>query len=114
MREQLSLKQVANETSPNSLRLHLRSGFRPGIVYDQDSSDFGGDKKKEEELNKELDSLAKQDGSVRVWRLTSKYEDHVRNALGEEKYQELCQKYSRSVQTNQTASHRHGEWLAYP
>jgi len=31
---------------------------------------------------------------VRVWRLTKKYEDHVRQAVGEEEYQRLCQKHS--------------------
>lgn len=68
-------------------------GIPTGLVYDRDSSDFHGDKEKEDEFNKELDSLAKKDGSVRVWRLTSKFEDHVRNAFGENKYQELCQKF---------------------
>jgi predicted ATP-dependent endonuclease of OLD family len=64
-----------------------------GVVYDKDSSDFRGEKEKEEEFNQLLDSLEKEDGSVRVWRLTSKYEDHVRNAFGEETYQELCQNF---------------------
>jgi hypothetical protein len=41
-----------------------------------------------------LDALAKRDGSVRVWRLTNKFEDLVRETVGEGEYQRLCQAYS--------------------
>jgi putative ATP-dependent endonuclease of the OLD family len=65
-----------------------------GIVYDKDGSDFPEDKKaEEEEYNKMLDGLADRDNDVRVWRLVNKYEDVVRAATGEEKYQNLTQKY---------------------
>jgi putative ATP-dependent endonuclease of OLD family len=67
-----------------------------GIVYDKDSSDFPKERDKkaeEEEYNKMLDSLADEDNDVRVWRLENKYEDVVRAAAGEEKYQKLMQKY---------------------
>lgn len=64
-----------------------------GIIYDRDSSDFDEKRHEEKELNDSLDALAKGDGSVRVWQLTPKYEDHVRKVVGEQKYQELCQKF---------------------
>lgn len=66
-----------------------------GIVYDKDSSDFPKEKKAEEErYNTQLDSLRRSDGTVCVWRFDACYEDHLRNALGEPKYQELCGKFS--------------------
>jgi hypothetical protein len=40
-----------------------------------------------------MDALAKSDGTVRVWRFDASYEDHLRKAVGEAKYQELCQKF---------------------
>ena len=65
-----------------------------GIVYDEDSSDFSNKQKAEEgEYNAALDSLARIDKTVCVWRFTKKYEDHLREAVGEHRYQELCQKY---------------------
>jgi putative ATP-dependent endonuclease of OLD family len=65
-----------------------------GVVYDRDSSVFPKDKKIEEEAyNTQLDALRQPDGSVRVWRFEACYEDHLRKAIGELKYQELCQKF---------------------
>lgn len=64
-----------------------------GIVYDDDSSDIK-DKNEESKFNTALDGLAREDGSVSVWRFSKRYEDHLRNAIGENKYQDLCQKYS--------------------
>src|SRR6266436_2200746 len=79
-----------------------------GIVYDKDSSDFPKDKNvEEEEYNKMLDGLADGDNGVRVWRLENKYEDVIRAAAGEEKYQKLTQKYP-SLQADAPASHRSG------
>lgn len=65
-----------------------------GIVYDTDSSDFKDNRKEEMEFNRLLDSLAKNDGSFRVWHFDKKYEDHLRKTIGEGQYQCLCQKYS--------------------
>lgn len=64
-----------------------------GIIYDKDSTDFKGKPLDEAIYNRKLDKLKKDDGSVRVWQLDKKYEDVVRNASGEDKYQELCQRY---------------------
>lgn len=64
-----------------------------GVVYDEDSSDFKDKKDEEKAFNEALDKRAKPDGTVRVWRLVKNYEDHLRKALGEQKYQEMCQKY---------------------
>lgn len=63
-----------------------------GIVYDEDSSDFGT-AGEEVKFNATLDGFSKADGSVRVWHFSKKYEDHLRKAVGEKKYQELCQRY---------------------
>jgi putative ATP-dependent endonuclease of the OLD family len=65
-----------------------------GIIYDRDSSDFPKDKHEEEEAyNHALDALSAADGAVAVWCMENKYEDVVRKAVGEAKYQQLCQKY---------------------
>ena len=65
-----------------------------GIVYDKDSPDFAKEKKAEEEAyNQMLDGLKSEDNDVHVWRVENKYEDVVRNAASEQKYQQLCQKY---------------------
>jgi predicted ATP-dependent endonuclease of OLD family len=69
-------------------------GIPVGVVYDKDSSDFGKDKNDEEEsYNSLLDSLAKGDGSVRVWRFDAKYEDHLRTAMGKKEYLEACERH---------------------
>jgi putative ATP-dependent endonuclease of the OLD family len=69
-------------------------GIPTGIVYDEDSSDFtAAQKKDEEDYNATLDALAKADGCVKVWRFSARYEDHLREAVGEEVYQNLCQKF---------------------
>ncbi len=65
-----------------------------GVVYDEDSSDFK-DGNEEREFNERLDALQKDDGSTRVWRLVKDYEDTLRKKLGENKYQEQCQRYGR-------------------
>lgn len=65
-----------------------------GVVYDEDSSDFGPKQKNDEAAyNAALDGLAKADGSVKVWRFSSNYEAHLRAALGDGAYQDLCQKF---------------------
>lgn len=67
-------------------------GIPTGIVYDRDSSDIK-DEQEEQAVNAELDALGEEDGSVMVWGLSNNYEDHLRSALGEERYQTLCQKF---------------------
>lgn len=70
-------------------------GIPTGIVYDKDSSDFPKENRAEEEAyNAKLDALAKLDKTVQVWRFDSNFESHLRIALGETRYQQLCQKYS--------------------
>jgi putative ATP-dependent endonuclease of OLD family len=65
-----------------------------GVVYDKDSSDFRGlPREQEDAYNATLDALARQDGSVRVWRLANKFEDVVRGTVGEPGYQRLCEAY---------------------
>jgi predicted ATP-dependent endonuclease of OLD family len=65
-----------------------------GILYDEDATDFKDKKDEEIEFNKQLDALAASDGSLRVWKFSKNYEDHLKESLGDQKYQELCQKHS--------------------
>lgn len=64
-----------------------------GILYDEDSSDIK-DKSEEAEYNNTLDAFENRAEGKAVWRLSKKYEDHLRKALGEETYQQMCQKHS--------------------
>ncbi len=63
-----------------------------GIVLDKDSSEFK-DGDKEAAYNDILDALETDDGLVRVWQIDRMHEDAVRLAAGENKYQELSQRY---------------------
>jgi hypothetical protein len=75
-------------------KIAMSLGIPTGVVYDKDSSDFQKEKKAEEEAyNAQLDALNNPDGTVRVWKFDACYEDHLRKAFGEPKYQELCQKF---------------------
>lgn len=67
-------------------------GIPTGLIYDTDSSDFS-DKSEEETFNQKLENYS-QDG-VSVWKFDKNYEDELRNALTEDKYQKACQKYGR-------------------
>lgn len=74
-------------------QIAMSFGIPIGIVYDRDSSDFKKEKADEEAYNGELDSLATKDESVKVWMFDRNYEDHLRSALGNQKYQDLCQTF---------------------
>jgi len=73
----------------------IATSFRipTGVVYDKDSSDFEGRREDEAIYNAQLDAVAKSDGSVQVWQFDSNYEDHLRKAMGEARYQQVCQKF---------------------
>lgn len=77
-------------------KIAISFGIPTGILYDEDFSDFKDNRGEEKLFNSELDACKKADGSVMVWRFSKKYEDHLRKAIGEDKYQELCQKYSKT------------------
>ena len=64
-----------------------------GVVYDEDASDFQGKREDENKFNETLDQRAKTDGSIRIWKLSKNYDDHLRSAIGEPVYQALCQKF---------------------
>jgi len=75
-------------------KIAISFGIPTGVVYDKDSSDFPKEKRAEEDAyNAELDALAKSDGTVQVWKFDANYEEHLRKAVGETTYQELCQKF---------------------
>lgn len=93
-REGATVVEVGGKRNlPEFAKIAISFGIHTGIVYDLDSSDFGDKREEEKEFNKGLDSFAREDGLVQVWALDKKFEDHVRRALGDKKYQELCQKY---------------------
>lgn len=77
-------------------RIAASFGIPTAVVYDEDSSDFSKEEKQqgqESKFNAALEGLKTSDGNVAVSRLTRKYEDELRNCLGEDKYQKLCSKY---------------------
>ena len=76
---------------PELASIAISFGIPTGILYDADS---GKSEAENEELNKKLDSFAKSDGTVKVWKFAHDYEAQLRETVGEAKYQELCQKYS--------------------
>jgi predicted ATP-dependent endonuclease of OLD family len=78
---------------PEFVRIARSFDVPTGILYDEDSSDFRDRREDEKEFNKTLDGFATTDGSCKVWRFSKNYEDHLRRAIGEKKYQDLCQKY---------------------
>ncbi len=78
---------------PEFAKIALSFAVPVGILYDEDSSDFTDRRDDEKAFNNSLDAFAKPDGSCKVWRFTKNYEDHLRNAVGEQEYQRLCQKY---------------------
>ncbi len=66
-----------------------------GVLYDEDSSDFGKQREEERAFNAALDGMARKDGSVRVWKLSKDYEQHLRETIGDGKYQKLCEKHGK-------------------
>lgn len=63
-----------------------------GVLYDADSGDITN-KKDEAATNARLKGLNRADGSARSWELVKNYEDNLRNAVTEETYLSLCEKY---------------------
>ena len=51
------------------------------------SSDFNDKRFEEQEFSKAIDSFSRQDRRCCVWRLSKNYEDELRKALEEDKYQ---------------------------
>ena len=79
---------------PDLASVAISLSIPTGIVYDEDSPEFKDRRQEEALFNAKLDALARPDATVRVWRLTKDFEDHVRRAVGEAKYQHLCQRFS--------------------
>ncbi|MBT9168988.1 MAG: hypothetical protein DDT19_02340 [Syntrophomonadaceae bacterium] len=95
-REGATIVEVGGKQNlPEFARISISFGIPTGILYDEDSSDFKDKIEEEKIFNKELNAISRTDGSVMVWFFSKNYEDQLRKAVGEEKYQELCQKYSK-------------------
>lgn len=75
-------------------RIASSFGIPTGILYDEDSSDIT-DEQEEAQYNKQLDDFSSSDNNNQTWRFSKKYEDHLRQTIGEEEYQRLCQKHSK-------------------
>jgi predicted ATP-dependent endonuclease of OLD family len=80
---------------PEFLAIATSFGIPTGVVYDEDASDFKDKREEEKAFNERLDNEAKTDGTVRIWRLSRNYEENLRRALGEAKYQKLCQQHEK-------------------
>lgn len=65
-----------------------------GIVYDKDSSDYRHHRDDEQAYNDELDALAGNGGNMHTWQFQKDYEAELSAALGDEMWQEKCQKYA--------------------
>lgn len=78
---------------PEFIKIAESFGIPTGVIYDEDSSDFDGDKQAEREFNAGLDAMQKRDGRVRVWRIPGKYETYLRQLLGEKLYLSLSGKH---------------------
>ncbi len=76
----------------NFLNLALSLKIPAGLIYDEDSSDFGkADKEKEKAYNETLDKYA--ENGVSVWKLSSNYEKELIKAWGEQSYGKYCNQY---------------------
>jgi putative ATP-dependent endonuclease of OLD family len=64
-----------------------------GVVYDLSSDNFSGDPGDEQKFNTLLDSLATDDGTVRVWPLVEDYESYLRGSIGEKLYTATLAEY---------------------
>jgi predicted ATP-dependent endonuclease of OLD family len=93
-REGATIVEVGGKRNlPEFVQIATSFGIPVGVLYDEDSSDFKDRGDEEEKFNEQLDGFRKDDGSVRVWRMSNNYEGQLRAKLGETKYLELCQKY---------------------
>jgi putative ATP-dependent endonuclease of the OLD family len=74
------------------------------VVFDTDSSDFGGNREKELDFNRTLIERAGE--GIRVIEMEPDYENAYRQQIGEESYLKLCNRYpgpSKSVRAVQIA-----------
>jgi hypothetical protein len=74
------------------------------VVFDTDSSDFGGNREKELDFNRTMTERAGE--GIRVIEMEPDYEKVYRQQIGEERYLELCNRYpgqSKSVRAVQIA-----------
>ncbi len=94
-REGVTVVEVGGKRNlPEFVNIAKSFGIKTAVCYDEDSSDFNKDDKnagKEAAFNADLENL--KDGATTIWKFSKRFEDELRAALGEKKYQELCQRY---------------------
>jgi len=76
------------------IELALSFNIPVGVVYDTDSSDFGGKREEELAYNKILDAYTQV--GVAVFTFSKNYEEELSKNYGNEVYLEYCQKYGRN------------------
>jgi predicted ATPase len=67
-----------------------------GVLFDSDSSDFKDAPDEEKEFNAALKALEQPGGLVRVWELSRNFEDYLKRAWGENRYQQECARYPKT------------------
>jgi putative ATP-dependent endonuclease of the OLD family len=73
-------------------RLSASFEIPTAVLYDEDSSDIAAESE-EADLNRELADFATKDDRA-AWQLSKDYEDNLKRALGEEEYEELCDRHA--------------------
>jgi len=92
-REGATIVEVGGKRNlPEFADIATSFGIPTGILYDIDSSDFNN-KDEETEFNKQLNDRNNPEKNIRIWTFNKKYEDHLKRAIGGDKYAEVCQKY---------------------
>jgi putative ATP-dependent endonuclease of OLD family len=96
-RQGATIVEVGGKRSlPEFVRLAESFDIPVGVLYDEDSSDFRNQREEERAFNEALDAMAKKDGSVRVWKVSKDYEQHLRETIGDGRYQKLCEKHGKA------------------
>lgn len=77
---------------PEFVEIATSFGIPTGVLFDEDASDFG-DKDEERRFNEAMKGRDSGDGKIKVWMLSRDFEAHMRRAVGDDRFQALCQKY---------------------
>ena len=88
----VSVVEVGGKRSLEAFARIVQSfGLPCTVLFDTDSSDFGGDSSAEEEYNEILRALA--DASTHVVELDPKFEAELKSTMGDELYRKMTDKY---------------------
>lgn len=65
-----------------------------GILYDTDSDEFEDKRDEEKIFNSQIEKY--KESGAEIWGLNKNYEDVLKNSVGEQNYQKLCQKFPKT------------------